>query len=493
MRARVVVMLFAVALAGACSGGGHKGNANATTTSRSVASSTVATSGSSASSTTAPATDGSATPALVGINNIVASKLTAPVWYLANAGAAAGSASVLTDSQTTTTIVTDDGRYAVVRRAQDAVNPAGIGIVDVKTGQEVDRLDIDDPRVVDVVWSPDDEAVLVQGTTKLYLHKVSGATASGTISAYNIASHVVFSTRDGVVTAVTNGAFLVVDDSVGHFTAAPHLSALAQLSEQGQPRAVYSIQDPSSAAYHGFRLTTGQSGKDLGADFPTTGTPTVACGRFLVWDHRTFSAGEWRVYDITNDLQIDVGPAGHDQMTCPILSPDGKALAFHFDDGVYVVDLATAKRTRVTREGRPIAWSSDSQSLAVVGNGVFVVRADGSGGKQANVTPRTNTQRIACRVADSGLAVFNTDTGFALFDVGANSARSMAVENSSGLDVSCSTSADGKWFLSGNVLVDVANGKATVLHYPDVEGLKTIRWFRWYGDQVVTDPVISAG
>ena len=467
-----VIVVVAVALTGACSGGSGKGSVGTgTTTSRASTSSTSFSQGSLSTSSTAPAAARSETPELIAINSIAGTRLTAPVWYLANAGATPTSYSALT-AQTTSTIVANDGRYAAVRRAQDAVNPAGVDIIDVKTGREVDHLDIDEPRVSEIVWSPDDQAVLVQGVSAVYLHKIGGATASGALATFNLATKAAFASHAGVVSAFTDGALLVVDDKAGHFTTIGSSSVVAQLFSDGEPRAVYVVHNPRAAAtgQGSYRVVPGKSSQSLKVDFPGSGGKRLACGRFIVWERASFSASRLKLYDVTNDSEIDVGPGtkfSHFNFPCPILSPDGKNLAFQFDDGVYVVGLATAQRTRVAREGAPIAWSSDSQSLAVVGNGVFVVRADGSGGKKANVTPSTHSSRIACRVGDSGLALFSTDTGLALFDVGANSARSMPLDGSSALDPACAISADGQWLLSGALLVDVRAARPRGSPFPE--------------------------
>ncbi len=455
-------------------------------------------SGSTPTSTAVPTADRSKTPPLVAVSSVGYGTINAPVWYLATANAVPRSSDGLDQQQSPPTVVSENGHWAALVRAQDAVNRGGVTIIDVKSGKEVDRLDVDDARIAAVTWSPDAKAILVSGSDKLYLHRISGATASsaGGDSSYGNRPGVDlgFSTEGSTVTAATRAGLLVVDDVSGHFDPIAQASVIAQLDDGGTPVVLYADTNPSSLHRQAFRAVAGGASRSLSAEFPTSNLQSRACGRFLTWEQRDATSDRWMVYDATDGSEIDVGDASTTRrLDCPVVSPDAKQLAFAFDDGVYVVDLTSRKRTKVAREGAPISWSADAGSLLVDGNGTFVVRADGSGGKKANIGTARTGARSACRIGDTGSVLFVTETGLGLFDVGANSARSVATSTSVGLDQDCTTSSDGTWLLSGSLLVDVRHGTGSTLDYRATKGFPYSPRFRWYGDQLVTPAVALGG
>ena len=473
-----------IGVAAGCSNSSDKANVVVTTsTTRGVVPSR-----STPTSTAVPSADRTRTPPLIAVSGDAYGNVNAPVWYLANAGAVPRSSSGLDRQQTPPTVISANGRLAAVVRPQDAVNRGGVTVIDVKSGKEVDRIDVDDARILAVMWSPDSKAILVSGSEKLSLHRISGATASsaGGDSTYgnSLGVNVGFSSDGDTVSAATGAGLLVADNRSGYFDPIARTAVVAQLDDGGTPAVLYADTDASSLHRQTFRAVAGGTSRSLSADFPTSNLQSRACGRFLTWERRDGTTYRWMVYDVTDDAEIDVGDASTTrQLDCPVVSPDAKQLAFAFDDGVYVVDLASRKRTKVAREGVPISWSADSASLLVEGNGTFVVRPDGSGGKKANIAPTTTASRIACRVADTGSVLFATESGLALFDVGANSARSVATSTSVGLDANCATSTDGTWLLTGSLLVDVRHATGSTLDYRSTQGFPYSPRFRWYGGQ----------
>lgn len=156
---------------------------------------------------------------------------------------------------------------------------------------------------------------------------------------------------------------------------------------------------------------------------------------------------------------------------CPVASPDGTRVAVALASGGTIsVDVATATPTLVARQGRPLAWSKDGSTLVVQGNGTFLVGPDGAGGKAASVTisrlcPLGTTGTLLAEVTGATPET----TGLARYDIATDSASFIG---KFGLDRTCDVSADGRWVVTSDVIIDLDESAATALRRNDPDGNK---------------------
>jgi len=76
-------------------------------------------------------------------------------------------------------------------------------------------------------------------------------------------------------------------------------------------------------------------------------------------------------------------------------SPDGTRIVFTGADGIYIIDADGTHRTRLSNlkmhERNPV-WSPDGKSIAFIGNGWFVMDADGANKKRVSKLQATRVQ-----------------------------------------------------------------------------------------------------
>lgn len=389
-----------------------------------------------------------------------------------------------------------DGRYLAVETEPDAVDRGRFDILATDSDEVVDSVEYEGQGAGVPVWAPDGSALLVADEVSLYLHHVEGDTAVATFEppVVGLDVHAIAADDSGAAAVVCDsGAVYALstageptvtpkEDSLGACRAAHTLDAdgrsvglvsldgtVSRLAPDGTTTPV-EVTNPTAEPYLSVSapcagiITIAVNG-DVGAD-PVSGVYVPAADAIVLADRTTTNA-------------------------CPQLSPDGSHVTMSTvpTPGPLVsVEVATGEVVEIARTGSAIGWSSDSSSVLLEGNGLFVVAADGSGEAEVDGPEGITSLDRWCRLMGTGLVLLAGGGDGVLYDIG--SGRSTAVAEGE-LDGFCSVDADGSWALAGDILIDVEAGTTTALPRLDRTSLDTpvqgvLRHHRFRGPQSMT-------
>lgn len=367
-------------------------------------------------------------------------------------------------------VLSPDSRLAAVEHAGDAVNKARLEIVATDTGQSVATLDVDEDAVKVAAWAPDSTAILASTSSSNSTHKMVVFRVDGTQQIVTADS--ILGTAESLPWIKGPSGTTVVDGCKGcgdaPFQLVSSKGVLAVFDYLRIPGR--ELVDPHGVSWGQFDEAGGTIVPFAGEFGQATGLKDegiFACGRFAVAFKTTSSTQS--AYSLYDSDSGKFTPIGYKSVgnRCPVASKGGTQLAFESTDGVRVVDLATGKQTTVARQGHPIAWSSDGSKVVVMGNGTFVVAADGSSGKAASTTIHDY-----CVVGNTGVVITtsvsrNPGEGTRPVDLLAyDPATDTATPLGQGqlvTDSACEVTADGKWVVTDETIIDVGAGHAAVV------------------------------
>lgn len=342
-------------------------------------------------------------------------------------------------------LLSPDGTVAAVGRPGDAVRDARVELISMETGEALQTFEVDSDTLRVELWSPDSKAVTVSGEPGSVAYGVDGTTQE-LVQGEVVAD--VWTTGEAGTTVVE------CDGCRAEQVLGPDDAPVAIAWTFGAER-VAGIHDADTgkiAAFEGI--------------WSKAEAYNESCVGFQPLFVSVDGEYQYGVYGLEGDqvVALDSKP----MRGCPISTADGSKAALAMEDGsVVVVDAATGASTQIARQGAPVGWSADGSTVVVIGNGTFLVAADGSGGNEASIDIG-----VLCSLGDTGtalVAVRNEQAGYtelAIYDVGQDSATSLGRFD---LGQGCELSEDGAWALTGETLVDLEGLGATRLRRLDAD------------------------
>lgn len=332
-------------------------------------------------------------------------------------------------------VVSPDAQVAAVAHAGDAVRAARVEMVSIETGKALATFEVDADSVSLSEFSPDSTAVLGHAANASVVYRIDGTSTPLTES----------STRNPVWVSAESGT-VAVDCS--------QCNATQLIAHDGTLRALATDWDADNKRVAGFFDPASKQPVPLPGEWGTVSPNLGACRGHTILSSSFSSGWEYVMLDIATGALVPIEePASSTQ--CPLVSADGTKSAFELGaGGTAVVDVGAASSTSVARQGGPLAWDAEGESLIVSGNGVFRVEADGSGGAAASVTfrsfcPIADTGRLLATVAGAS----NRGDELVVYDVGKDSASTIGPVGSIG--ATCEISSDSTWLMTGPLFIDL--------------------------------------
>lgn len=394
-----------------------------------------------------------------------------------------------------------DGRYVAVHFRPAAVSRGRYEILATDNGELVSRAEYEGQRAKPPRWSPDGSAIAYQDEGATYVHRVGGATSVAPAPEGPAPLNQLAFARDQNRTEVVwcAGGDTLLRLTAGDQPAEARTDQPAS-GQRGCSVAQLTDDDGAAVALVGLgsqveRVQVDRPGHPVELPSPKAAVaPSVrqVCSGLVVFGlDGDGAADRLGVYTLRRDTVVP-SPRLAAADGCPMPSPDRRLFAMTTAAGpVVAVSTTTGMATEIAHTGTVVAWSADSRRVLVDGNGVFLVAADGSGGEEAHVGLADDTKPLeqSCRLADTGRALLQRSGRLVLYDLGADEAHPLG---SGGLGDVCRVTLDGRWALSGALLVGVERADvgnlARVSANPGstpAERSASVQ-YRWRGPQSVT-------